>query len=72
MMSDKPYEGQSDPLKSGVMPRVEPRQRREPPRPNTLPEAAHEEGATTGVMSVVTEDEDINATRDDDDNDAEV
>jgi len=50
-----------------MIPRInlEPNAPKEPPRPTTLPEM-RDIGATTGIMPVITEGEDISAERDDD------
>lgn len=52
---------------SGIMPRpvFVPQNRQETSRPTTLPEL-RDEGATTGVLPVVTEGEDSSAQRDED------
>ncbi len=61
-MPDGEKEGYPDPLKSGVMPRVEIKQ----PPPESLPEMPESEGATSGMAPIVTEDEDPAADRDED------
>jgi len=47
------------------LPNFEPETTKEPPRPTTLPEL-RDQGATTGMMPVITEGEDLSAERDDD------
>ncbi len=61
-MPDGEKEGHPDPLKSGVMPRIEIKQ----PPPENLPEIPETEGATTGMLPVVTEDKDPDVDRDED------
>ena len=68
VMSDKPKAPKKSSItESGMIPRInlEPNAPKEPPRPTTLPEM-RDIGATTGIMPVITEGEDISAERDDD------
>ena len=67
MPNRKPTERRST-TKSGVMPRpvLEPENRREPPRPPTIPEMAEDDGATTGKQPAVREGDDSSAVGDDD------
>lgn len=44
----------------------EPRIRREPPRPRSLPELSDEHGSTTGVMPILRDPDDDSAKRDED------
>ena len=61
-MPDGEEEGHPDPLQSGTMPRIE----SNPPTPDNLPEIPESEGAATGVVPVVPEEEDPDASRDED------
>lgn len=67
-MPDKPEtQPQKAITQSGSFPALEPKARREPPKPATLPEEHDDnKGATTGLFAIVPEGEDSSAALDDD------
>ncbi len=68
-MADKPNTKNKPITESGTFKlpeELQPKTRREPPKPTSLPEYVEEHGATTGINPIIPEGEDTSADLDDD------
>jgi hypothetical protein len=68
-MSDKHDPGEKPSSKTGVIPRLDLNniRRREPPRPDTLPEFEDDSGSVTGIINLRAQAEGEDSAKDDDD-----